>query len=254
VLRDRRDWDYDAEHRTIEKTFDHPLLRRYLDEEEGYLENVRVYNHFRIGSGGRVLMQLSDGAPLLAERRVGRGRVLLLTSSLGGGWNTLPVRNQYVNFLYAWLTDLAGGRDLARNLWPGDALIVPAGTADVRVGLPGRSATAGPLTRKAVDGREYCRFDDTGPAGEYTLLAGGEVSGRLVVREPLCESDTLGLTAAERDQAARQLGALITPDWAAVGQGLAVAEIRGRSLVGYVVLLLMLCLLTDAVLTRIWFR
>ena len=46
--------------------------------------------------GDRVLVGASNGAPLLLERHIGRGRVLLYTSDLDDDWNDLPVQPLFV--------------------------------------------------------------------------------------------------------------------------------------------------------------
>ena len=47
----------------------------------------------------RVLAWLSNGRPLLLEQRVGRGRLVLLTTSLDNEWNNLPVKPFFVAFI-----------------------------------------------------------------------------------------------------------------------------------------------------------
>ena len=252
--RERRDWDYNANHKRIEKTFDHPILRHYLSESEGPVENVRVYNYFRVTGEAGELMTLSNSDPLLLERRFGRGKVMLYTSTLGGAWNTLPARNQYSNFVYAWLTYLCSFRELNRNLAPGDSLIMPAATPELSIGLPENAGTLGPLARKLVNGQAFYRFDDLSQPGEYALLGAGDKLGRIQVQGTFPESDTLGLDQKARRELSSNLGCFITADWPALAQGLAVDERQGWRAAGAFILALMLCLLLDAILTRVWFR
>jgi Aerotolerance regulator N-terminal/von Willebrand factor type A domain len=53
----------------------------------------------RSAPGDRVLISAGNGVPLLLERQVGRGRVLLYTSSLDNDWNDLPVQPLFVGLL-----------------------------------------------------------------------------------------------------------------------------------------------------------
>lgn len=255
LQRDRADWDYDAPHRQIEKTFEHPLLRRYLDEAEGSIEHVRVYNYFRVRGDGEPLMTLNNGDPLLLECAVGRGRVLMLTSSLGGQWNTLPVRNMYVNLVYAWLTHLCSFRGLDRNLTRGDPLIVDApGTPKLMVATPAGGAAVGPLPVRVVDGQPYVRFDGLREGGEYRVFQAGTEEQRFLVQESLFESDTRGFSPEERTTLAASIGGQAVDQWARVGAALGAEAHAGVELLGPLVLLLMLVLLADVILTRIWFR
>ena len=251
--RDRPDWEYDAPHKQIEKTFDHPLLRRYLDEAEGSIENVRVYNYFRVRGETNALMSLSNGDPLLMERSVGRGKTLLLTSTLGGMWNTLPVRNMYVNLVYAWLTYLTSFRTFDRNLAVGDPLIVESAQTNLMVAAADGPA-AGPLARRVVDGRSYIRYDGLSAPGDYRVFSPtGDVS-RFRVQEELVESDTRALSPAERTAFAQDAGGTVAAAWPEVAASLGVGERSGFELLGVLVLAMMAGLLLDAVLTRIWFR
>lgn len=47
----------------------------------------------------RVLAWLSNGQPLLVEQRVGRGRLVILTTSLDNEWNNIPVKPLFVGFI-----------------------------------------------------------------------------------------------------------------------------------------------------------
>ena len=41
------------------------------------------------------LLRTESGLPVLVERTVGRGRVLLLTGTLDLGWGTFPLQSSY---------------------------------------------------------------------------------------------------------------------------------------------------------------
>jgi hypothetical protein len=57
----------------------------------------------------RVLLRLADGTPLLLERAIGDGRVLLFTSSLDREWNDLPVQPAFVPLMAGIANHLLGG-------------------------------------------------------------------------------------------------------------------------------------------------
>jgi hypothetical protein len=57
----------------------------------------------------RVLLRLADGTPLLLERSMGNGRVLLFTSSLDREWNDLPVQPAFVPLMAGIANHLMGG-------------------------------------------------------------------------------------------------------------------------------------------------
>ena len=51
-------------------------------------------------ASANVLARYEDGSPALLEANVGRGRVLLFTSSLGSSWNDLPLTPLYLPLVH----------------------------------------------------------------------------------------------------------------------------------------------------------
>jgi hypothetical protein len=74
----------------------HPALR----DAEGW-RSVRFFRFVPIepGSDDQVLIRFETGAPLLVERRVGAGRLLVLTSPLDREWNDLAIHPLFVRFI-----------------------------------------------------------------------------------------------------------------------------------------------------------
>jgi hypothetical protein len=83
----------------------HPVLRG--------VDELRAANFWRSinvePAGSQVLMSLADGTPLLLERTLGQGRVLLFTSSLDREWNDLPVQPAFVPLMAGIANHLLGG-------------------------------------------------------------------------------------------------------------------------------------------------
>lgn len=73
-----------------------------------------------------VLMRLDDDVPLLLERRVGNGRVLLFTSSLDREWNDVPVQPAFVPFVAGLSDYLLGGAGFSSEAALGSTLAVRA--------------------------------------------------------------------------------------------------------------------------------
>jgi hypothetical protein len=74
----------------------HPALR----DAQGW-RSVRFFRYVPIEPlpDDSVLIRLEDGRPLLIERRVGAGRLLVLTSPLDREWNDLAVHPLFVRFV-----------------------------------------------------------------------------------------------------------------------------------------------------------
>ncbi len=103
--------------RFAEVDFDHPVFSIFTGEAREGLLGTRTYRYLlaRPGrSGGaapRVLAAFDDGAPALVERRYGKGRVLLFTSSADRDWTDWPIRTSFLPALQRFAAYLTGGLD-----------------------------------------------------------------------------------------------------------------------------------------------
>jgi Aerotolerance regulator N-terminal/von Willebrand factor type A domain len=101
----------------------HPALRG-LDD----LRSAKFNRYVGVepGADDRVLIRLDDGTPLLIERTLGAGRVLLFTSSLDREWNDLPVQPVFVPFVAGLANHLLGGAGFTSEAELGSTLAVRA--------------------------------------------------------------------------------------------------------------------------------
>ena len=93
-----------------------PALARALSDPAARkaLLTSRVYRHGLVSPRGhRVLLRLLGGAPLLLERRVGRGRVLLWTTSIDRDWTDLPLRPAFLPLVRGLVLRASGQGDAA---------------------------------------------------------------------------------------------------------------------------------------------
>ncbi len=82
----------------------HPSLRG-----AGQWEAVKFYQTLRVeSSGARVVARLADQTPLLMEKQLGRGRVLLFASTFDNVSNDLPLRAAFVPFIEQTAAYLGG--------------------------------------------------------------------------------------------------------------------------------------------------
>ncbi|MDH4072223.1 MAG: BatA and WFA domain-containing protein [Gammaproteobacteria bacterium] len=78
--------------------------------------------------GDEVLIRLSNNEPFLIERRLGGGRMLLVTGALDNRWNDLPVRPVFVSFMVEAARYLSGVGAIERTHTAGASL--PLALAD----------------------------------------------------------------------------------------------------------------------------
>jgi len=157
------------------------------------------------GPEDRVLLRLAGGSPLLIERAMDGGRVLLLTSPLDRDWNDLALHPLFVRFLGDATTWLAGIRVDAANAVVGGLLTASLGDrAGAQVFDPqGRRA----LTLDESAGN--LRFSPD-QAGFYEVRGGGR-SDFIAVNVDSRESDLTPLAA----EAVERWKSLATPASAA---------------------------------------
>jgi len=92
----------------------HPALR----DADGW-QDVHFLRHLQVAPGedDTVLIALQDGDPLLIERRLGAGRLLILTTPLAREWNDFATHPLFVNFMAQatqWLTGAGAATASAR--------------------------------------------------------------------------------------------------------------------------------------------
>ena len=78
----------------------HPIFNHFEEVHFSYLM-ATLYTDFHLAeplAGSQVLAALQDGSPLLLERGIGKGRVLLFTSSVDRNWNQLPLKSIFLPF------------------------------------------------------------------------------------------------------------------------------------------------------------
>lgn len=149
-------------------------------------------------SDSHALITLSSGQSLLLERSVGRGKVLLFTSSLDAGWNNLPVTSLYLPMLQSIGHYLAALRLPDLNLLQGQTLSLSVVDLDdprpVVTRPDGRQEPADLRTGTLAT---EVRFFRTQVPGRYTLefVAGGQKhTWPFVVNSPIAESDLKSLS------------------------------------------------------------
>ena len=186
----------------------HPATALLADFQRLDLDRARVYRRHQFdpfsGKDVSVLLQAQGGEPVVVERKLGRGRVLVQAMPLGVSWSTLPLCQAYVAMLHEWLWYLSEPNLPRRNLAVGEALVEQAPkekTAELT--LP--DARHVELNASGSAPAAQFRYVSTRLPGEYALSTKG--TGRAAVtkfyvqRNPQ-ESDLKTFTETERQQLA----------------------------------------------------
>jgi len=138
---------------------DHPIFNAFA--RSGRLTSTRVYGYHRATpkEGALTLAALDDGSPIVVEGSRGRGKVLLLTSTLDTAWNDLPLTPMFLPLIRQMLEYL-GGREAASSYVIGQALSTPA---DTDGSLP---ALDSPTGKRLDDARKYASGEPSIQANE----------------------------------------------------------------------------------------
>ena len=139
-----------------------------------------------------VVMSLADGTPLLLERTMGSGRVLLFTSSLDTEWNDLPVQPAFVPLMAGMANYLLGGAGFTSEADLGSTLAVRAlGFAGGQIFDPRGEAALG-----LGAGSDDVLLDQVG----FYEVVGGGTTELVAVNFDARESDLKPIDAATLDR------------------------------------------------------
>ncbi len=130
----------------------HPLLAAFPARGEG-LASARFFQFLLLAPlpeapGRRIVLRYENGSPALVDAEVGRGRVLLLTTSVDREWTDLPIRPGFLPLV----------QEAARYL-----AAAPSGDATATVTVGGK--------REIVLGADDRRIEVVKPSGESRWLS-----------------------------------------------------------------------------------
>ena len=216
----------------------HPALRG-VDELRAANFNRSI--NVEPGEADRVLMRLADGTPLLLERALGSGRVLLFTSSLDREWNDLAVQPAFVPLMAGIANQLLGGAGFTNEAALGSTLAVRAlGFTGGRIFDPRGEAALG-----LGAGSDDVLLDQV---GFYEVVGGGTTELVAVNFDPR-ESDLAPVDAATLE---RWRGLGVRPGEAATPVAVATSADSVPSSLGPLLVMLLLVLVVVESIVGNW--
>jgi hypothetical protein len=186
----------------------HPLLSAFPAQGEG-LASARFFQFVLLepvpdAPGRTVVLRYENGAPALVEAEVGRGRVLLLTTTVDREWTDLPIRPGFLPLVQESARFLAGAPsgDAISALAVGQRREITLATDDRRIEVVkpgGESRWLSPEPRPAeAHARRTVVFAETDEPGLYRVRA-SRTDGAVAERPD--ESFVVNLDPAESDPA-----------------------------------------------------
>jgi hypothetical protein len=202
----------------------HPLLASFPAKGDG-LASAR-FSQFMLlapvpdAPGRSVVLRFENGAPALVAAEVGRGRVLLLTTTVDREWTDLPIRPGFLPLVQEAARYLAGapGSESVASLTVGQRREITLGAEDRRVEVVAPAGQSSWLTPEGRPPEAHAKrtvaFDHTDEPGLYRVRASrtdgtavDRPEERFVVDLDPGESDPAVLPADRRPDRTRVGGA-----------------------------------------------
>ena len=158
---------------------EHPATLQLANTTQLDIDEARIHQHWRLkGSSDvesdsiSVLLESGDGSPLVVEKYLGQGRVLVQAFPLGLEWTNLPQLKSYVVMIHEWLDYLTAGATSRYNLSPGSTIVapMPAGAAFASAELLTPDGQETSLVSHGVEGAEMFRYWQTQLPGLYRMV------------------------------------------------------------------------------------
>jgi hypothetical protein len=133
----------------------HPAFELFRGPRSGDFSSARFFRYRPVQAREGVVARFDDGAPALVEQRLGKGRVLVWTSSLDAVWNDLPLQPVFLPFLHQLLKHAASHVETRPWYTVGEALDLSAEgelkDRDAAVLPPSGQKQRLPATQRAVE-------------------------------------------------------------------------------------------------------
>jgi len=189
----------------------HPMLTSFPARGEG-LASARFFRFLLLdpvpeAPQRRVILRYENGAPALVEADVGRGRVMVLSTTVDRDWTDLPIRPGFLPLIQEAARRLSGApaREAASASPVGQPREIEIESDDQRVEVTRPDGSLRVVGRESLAGRKAVVFTETDQPGFYGVRAAGS-SGQLAARPEASfvvnldprESDTARLPADRR--------------------------------------------------------
>ncbi|MFQ5708415.1 MAG: BatA domain-containing protein [bacterium] len=180
-----------------EVDYHHPIFRPFAQPGHGDPSTAQFYQYFRVNplNTETVLARFDDGNPALLERKVGKGKVILLTTTLDSEWNNLPVKPIFLPLLYQTIQYVAAQKSGQKSFLVGQPIPLTRG--------PWKTTAKSSLFVKTPNGRKIETpegfFEQTNEPGIYGIYRNGrkQAFARFAVNVDSRESDLSPLEPTE---------------------------------------------------------
>jgi hypothetical protein len=172
--------------------YEHPLTTLWNQPDSGNLSGVRVTKYFPLTlktttddkAAPQVVVKYVDGEPAVVEQSVGKGKVILFSSSATTDWTTLPIHPAFVPLLIRIVSFATSGLGGNLNISPGQPFASPVDSEnagkELSVLRPGEKEHRIVGEIEAGEQSAFMRYADTEQAGPYQLFIGDDPKPKIV--------------------------------------------------------------------------
>lgn len=110
------------------ETVEHPLSHILAGLPSQFVAEARVFRYFKLnlGAGGRETMKIAGGGgPIVAEKALGRGKVVLFASAPEPSWTNMVVEPAFYPILLHEAVTFVGKQPHERQFTVSDSLVLP---------------------------------------------------------------------------------------------------------------------------------
>ncbi len=190
------------------KNLEHPVFKKLEEAGAAELAAVELRRHWRVDlqDGANVLMSYSNSLrdAALIERRIGTGRVMMLTTALDlRGWNELPRSWSFVALSDQLMQYLSGRQEAAFNFLPGEEVTIRLGGETPPQKFLVRKPGGQQHSDQLGAGATTISIRETEQLGHYDVISADPQSNfasGFSVNAPAAESDFRRLTDDELTQ------------------------------------------------------
>lgn len=216
----------------------------------------RFFKHMavEVPPGSRSLLKLSGGDPLLVERRVGRGAVLMFTTSADRSWNNMALSPVSPALLHQATTHLIR-LPHERPVTVGERFVLPMPDTPAGQSVSIMTPDGAAVTHQTIlrDGEVVLDIAGLESLGFHRVAVDGQPVGPLAVNADATESDIRASSPAELAAALDDLPVRIIETGADVASTIQQARI-GRELWKYLLAAALIALILESIVAKRYAR
>ena len=233
----------------------HPLLANFPARGEG-LAMARFFKFMLLEpvpetAGAQIILRYESGAPALVEKELGKGRVMLLSTTVDREWTDLPIRSGFLPLAHESARRLAGTSDREGSsvLTVGDRRQLALGPDETRLEVTKPDGTVWVANKPRGAAARTVAFTETDEPGPYQVkLAGPDGSLEAVAAEGF----VVNLDPGESNPV--KLDPKIRPDQPAAAKKTGEPPVEQVELWHAIAALLIALVLLESLLTLRWRR